>query len=494
MGSVTRSVGIIGAGVSGVTTAVHLKSAGLDVTVFERTSVAGGVWVFDERRPLEPRYPSIKPSEADLPVPDGESLEQNKDINAEILHAPPGPCYRTLSNNVPTPLLEMKINTFKPGTPSIVNHRVLKEYIQDTSSKFDIPACTLYNTRVEHIFKKNKRWQVETSTVIAHEAGEVKKTNHWEFDDIVVATGHYHASKVPDIPGLKDWKVAWPTRVQHSKGYRLPEDFKDQNVLLVGASVSSTDIARDISPFAKKIYQVSRGGLFDLPTEMLPENATRIGEIASFDVNINLQIKLENGQSIPSTITLVNGDILRDIDRVLLCTGYHCSFPFLKEYHRDSVSVEDADSTVLVTDGTQMHNLHKDIFYIPDPTLAFVGVPYYTATFTLFEFQAMVLARVFAGKAQLPAEEDMKTEYRYRLMKKGTGKSFHSLRDEEVEYVDDLLAWVNNDGKLLGEPCLEGHTKQWRVAREEWKLIRISKMKGSLGPPDEGNIKPKTVV
>jgi cation diffusion facilitator CzcD-associated flavoprotein CzcO len=39
-----KTVGVIGAGVSGVAAAAHLKSAGLKVTVFERSSVAGGVW------------------------------------------------------------------------------------------------------------------------------------------------------------------------------------------------------------------------------------------------------------------------------------------------------------------------------------------------------------------------------------------------------------------------------------------------------------------
>lgn len=39
-----RKVGVIGAGVSGVSAAVHLHAAGLDVTVFERSAVAGGVW------------------------------------------------------------------------------------------------------------------------------------------------------------------------------------------------------------------------------------------------------------------------------------------------------------------------------------------------------------------------------------------------------------------------------------------------------------------
>lgn len=39
-----KKVAVIGAGVSGVSSAVHLRNAGLDVTVFERGSKAGGVW------------------------------------------------------------------------------------------------------------------------------------------------------------------------------------------------------------------------------------------------------------------------------------------------------------------------------------------------------------------------------------------------------------------------------------------------------------------
>jgi protoporphyrinogen oxidase len=39
-----RRVAIIGAGVSGVTAAAHLKAANLQVTLFERTNTSGGVW------------------------------------------------------------------------------------------------------------------------------------------------------------------------------------------------------------------------------------------------------------------------------------------------------------------------------------------------------------------------------------------------------------------------------------------------------------------
>ena len=43
-----------------------------------------------------------------------------------------------------------------------------------------------------------------------------------------MANGHYHASKIPDTPGLKEWKSTWPNRVQPSKSYRKPHEFKDQ--------------------------------------------------------------------------------------------------------------------------------------------------------------------------------------------------------------------------------------------------------------------------
>jgi MFS transporter, ACS family, pantothenate transporter len=37
-------VAVIGAGISGVVSAAYLKTAGLEVTVFERAKVVGGVW------------------------------------------------------------------------------------------------------------------------------------------------------------------------------------------------------------------------------------------------------------------------------------------------------------------------------------------------------------------------------------------------------------------------------------------------------------------
>jgi len=115
----------------------------------------------------------------------------------------------------------------------------------------------------------------------------------------------------------------------------------------------------------------------------------------------------------------------------------------------------EANDTVLVTDGTQMHNLHMDIFYIPDPTSIFVGVPYYSATFILFDFQAMAVAAFLSG-VDLPSNTTVWEEYQEKVERKGVGKVYHSLRGEEVQYVNDLLGWVNS----VSGSVVEGHTEE----------------------------------
>lgn len=44
MSSRIHTVAVIGAGVSGLSSALHLGVAGLEVTVYERSSAPGGVW------------------------------------------------------------------------------------------------------------------------------------------------------------------------------------------------------------------------------------------------------------------------------------------------------------------------------------------------------------------------------------------------------------------------------------------------------------------
>lgn len=129
-----------------------------------------------------------------------------------------------------------------------------------------------------------------------------------------------------------------------------------------------------------------------------------------------------------------------------------------------------------------VHNLHRDIWYIPDPSLVFIGVPFFTATFSLFEFQAIAVAAVMGGDGAVPGEGEMRREYGERVRMKGTGKEFHSLKGREVEYVDGLLERVNGGERGVveggvGRRVVEGHTREWHVAnrdREEEMKLRMT--------------------
>lgn len=311
------------------------------------------------------------------------------------------------------------------------------------------------------------------------------------FDAVVVATGHYHAPYVPDLPGLTNWRNKWPKNVIHSKQYRVPEQFKDKvkniintyqsvfltylfkkSVLLIGNGTSALDIARDISGHVKNLYNSVRKSdhkfderylkLREELSKFVPKNVKRVGNIKSFGSISSNSDNIEDG-----VVELEDGTKIEGLDYIILCTGYVFSFHFLENLHSDD-HINDKrelnvdDEHVLVKDGSQVFNLHKDIFYIPNPTLSFVGIPFHIATFSLFEFQSYAVSRVYSGAAKLPAEKNMRDEWHKRELQKGSGREFHALGSElELAYIDDILKWVNKDGGLLGKKIIEGHDQDW---------------------------------
>lgn len=89
----------------------------------------------------------------------------------------------------------------------------------------------------------------------------------------------------------------------------------------------------------------------------------------------------------------------------------------------------------------------------------------------------MVVAKVLSGQAKLPSVEGMREEYLEKVKAKGHGKAFHSLKDKEKEYVDELLEWVNEDLKGAGRNVLSGHSEKWHAAKED-QVVRMKAMFG----------------
>ncbi len=66
------------------------------------------------------------------------------------------PCYEGLSNNVSTRLMKLKINSWPVDTADFVNHRVLNEYIQDTSYKTGVHSKQRIRLESRRSFRVNK--------------------------------------------------------------------------------------------------------------------------------------------------------------------------------------------------------------------------------------------------------------------------------------------------------------------------------------------------
>lgn len=525
-----HDVAVIGAGYSGVVTAAHLSRYGFAVRVFERSSDVGGVWRFDPRVPPDPPYPNERP---ETPFPDNSQQQHQhqhqqsapSSEEVEVAHAPPGPCYAGLRNNVPTTLMRSTITPWPAGTDEFVTHDGVESYIRSIVDAAGIRSRISFDTAVVHVGKAPGgppgKWTVRTRTLRRAEAATVGfefDERVWAFDAVVCASGHYQVPRVPDVPGLAVWKARFPGRVGHSKSYRDAGQagFAGRTVLLVGAAVSSLDIVKEAAAVAGKVYQSSRGGLFDIPAAMLPTdlgNVERVPGISRFELlplpepadgsgNDGQQQQRRLGEQDPipgGAVHLTDGRVLRDVAQVVVATGYLTSYPYLGPLlQRPSLAPVEARRTrdrdvVVAADGVVHHNLHKDMFYIPDPTLAFVGVPYYNSTFSFFDTQAQVVARVFAGEVALPPRAEMEAEFdaRWRVKKKTKekgvqvgeeeeevkeidevedpeaapmwGKKFHSLLGLDEAFTDELLAWVNPQVEATGGTPVIGPDEAWRA-------------------------------
>jgi hypothetical protein len=108
----------------------------------------------------------------------------------------------------------------------------------------------------------------------------------------------------------------------------------------------------------------------------------------------------------------------------------------------------------IITDGSHIRSLYMDTFYIDDPTLAFVNSVYWVGTLYLFspecltiylansgtqfftysEYLSLAIAKVWAGKADLPSTSELWRRYD-KLVKDrgGYGKHFQVLGAKQMK-------------------------------------------------------------
>ena len=128
-----------------------------------------------------------------------------------------------------------------------------------------------------------------------------------EFDHVIVASGHFSTPNVPYYPGFDTFQG----RVLHAHDFREAREFAGKDILIVGTSYSAEDIASQCWKYGcNKVYLSWRTAPMGFHW---PE---------SFET-LPLLTHVEG-----KTVFFRNGE-RREVDAIILCTGYKHHFPFL---------------------------------------------------------------------------------------------------------------------------------------------------------------------
>ena len=350
----TKRVAIIGAGPSGMAQMRAFESAraaGRDVpeiVCFEKQADWGGQWNYDWRTGI--------------------------DQNGEPVHSS---MYRNLWSNGPKEALEFAEYTFDEhfGRPisSYPPRAVLWDYINGRVEKSDVKKHVRFNTVVRWVqFNED----TNTFTVTAEDL-KACTTQSSEFDQVIVASGHFSVPNVPDFKGIE----TFPGSLRHAHDFRGAEALAGKDVLLIGSSYSAEDIGVQAYKMgAKSITFSYRSGPmgFDWPedVEELPSITHFEGSVAHFS----------NGVS-------------RSFDAVVLCTGYLHHYPYLPS----DLALESPNCLYPDT-------LFRGVVSEANNQLFYLGAQDQWFTFNMFDAQAWYVRDVILGDAQLPSAVEQRRD------------------------------------------------------------------------------------
>jgi hypothetical protein len=288
------------------------------------------------------------------------------------------------------------------GRSSFVRHEVVQRYLEDFAAENGLERLIRFGSPVTRVTRTSpgRPWRVEVG-------GSEPST--LEFDAVVVASGHFEAPFVPDVPGMADH---FQGRVSHSSTFDDPADWAGKSVLVVGGGASGVDIARDLVGAARHVVLSSRrhgagpasvGAAPKAVQDAMEDDAGVVRAAALMRVASDGRCEFSDGAS-------------RSFDEVVFCTGYRYEHPFLRDFRAarsDEVdgALEAAQRSVWraadaageravrerSSDGAFVPSLHRHIFDVYDPTLCFVGLPFKNIPFPMFEQQSRCIAAALSG-------------------------------------------------------------------------------------------------
>ncbi|MBJ7348808.1 MAG: NAD(P)/FAD-dependent oxidoreductase [Thermoleophilaceae bacterium] len=190
---------IVGAGMSGIATAVALKEAGYDFTILEKGSEVGGVWMWNH-------YPG-------------------------------------LSCDVPSQLYQYSFH-IKPDWKRVyATGPQIREYHEEVVDKFGLRPSIRFNTELTEAKFTGTTWQLRTS------AGD-----EMEADFLLMATGLLHHPSTPDIKGLDSFNGT----ALHSAQWDDSLDLTGKRVAVIGTGSTGVQLVSAFQPIAAQVTQFIR--------------------------------------------------------------------------------------------------------------------------------------------------------------------------------------------------------------------------------------------
>jgi trimethylamine monooxygenase len=237
---------------------------------------------------------------------------------------------------------------------------------------------------------------------------------------------------MPGFPGFDKF----PGRVLHAHDFRDANEFAGKDILLVGSSYSAEDIGTQCFKYGARSITFSyrtkpMGFAWPPGFEERPLLTHVEGRTAFF----------KDGSR-------------RDVDAIVLCTGYLHHFPFLEENLR-----------LKTNNRLYPGGLYKGVFWLANPKLIYLGMQDQFFTFNMFDAQAWYARDVLLGRITLPAAADMARDVaEWRAREEAVKNAFDGI-DFQADYMVDLLA--RTDYPAMNVRQMAELFKQWEHHKGE---------------------------